>query len=318
MTEAGNLGSINASIAAWGGSGGVPKANTDWYKELIRLGQVQNQNIDIRGGGENTAYLLGVNYYTQKGILDAPNGSGYQRFNFHVSGDYTPYKWLKLGANILISNGTRQLGNNDAWFKAFLLPPIVPVYDQNDPYSSPIKFACPRRANLNNGYFANPVALATFVDNNSSAFRILPSYYAEIAFFDKLRLRTSFSQDIALDRGTNWTPVYLVGTSMANALTSLSKSFDFTSNYILDNVLTYSNDFGKNSLTAMVGQSLRAENFRNLNGSATGIPEGSDQYRYITNGTTASKVAGDGGSTYHGASFFSRVTYGYDSKYCFH
>ena len=65
----------------------------------------------------------------------------------------------------------------------------------------------------------------------------------------------------------------------------------------------------------MVGQSIRSESSQSLNGSATDIPEGADQYRYITNGTTASKVAGDGGSLNHGASFFSRVTYGYDSKY---
>jgi TonB-linked SusC/RagA family outer membrane protein len=314
-TEAGNLTAVNASIAAWGGVNGVPKANTDWYKELTRQGLVQNHNLDLIGGGENTTYLLGFNYFNQKGILDAPNGSGYQRYNFHVSGDYKAFKWLKVGANVLVSNGERQIGNSGAWFEAFLLPPIVPVYDETDPYSSPIKFACPRRANLINGYFTNPVALATYVDNNSHDFRILPSYYAEIGFTNKLNLKTNFSQDIDIFRLDNWTPVYVVGTSMTNLSTSLSKSFNYSYNYILDNVLNYSNDFGKNSLTAMVGQSIRSENSRSLNGSATGIPEGSDQYRYITNGTTASKIAGDGGSTNHGASFFSRITYGYDSKY---
>jgi TonB-linked SusC/RagA family outer membrane protein len=315
MTEAGDLTAVNASIAAWGGVNGVPTANTDWYKQLIRLGQVQNQNLDIRGGGENTAYLLGVNYYTQKGILSAANGSGYQRYNFHISGDYEPYKWLKLGANVIISDGTSQLGNNDAWFKAFLLPPIVPVYDNNNVRSSPIKFADPQTASLVNGYYANPVAIATYTDNNSSTFRVLPSFYAEIGFSDHLKLRTSFSQDVALNREIDWTPVYQVGIGMGNAHTSLSKSYDFENNFILDNVLTYSNDFGKNNLSAMVGQSLRAENSQTLTGSATDIPEGADQYRYITNGTTASKIAGDAGSTTHGSSFFSRVTYGYDSKY---
>lgn len=313
MKEIGNTTSIDASIAAWGGVNGVPIANTDWYNELIRLGQVQNHNLDISGGGESATYLLGLNYFNQKGILDAPNGSGYQRFNFHASGDYKPFKWLKVGANVIISNGTKQIGNNDAWFRAFILPSIVPVYDLNDPRSSPIKFADPEKANFYQ--FWNPVASATYTDNNSNLFRVLPSYYAEIGFSNHLKLRTSFSQDVALNRGSSYTPSFVVGTGLINAKTSLSKASDFYSSYILDNVLTYTNDFGKNNLSVMLGQSIRNEDWRGLYGVATDIPEGPDQYKYISQGEVASRKASDGGTTFRGSSFFSRVGYNYDSKY---
>jgi TonB-linked SusC/RagA family outer membrane protein len=313
MKEIGNTTAIDASIAAWGGVNGVPTANTDWYKELIRVGQVQNHNLDVSGGGENTAYLLGLNYFNQKGILDAPNGSGYQRFNFHASGDYKPFKWLKTGANVVISNGTKQIGNNDAWFRAFILPSIVPVYDKNDPRSTPIKFADPKTANFYQ--FSNPVAIATYTDNNSNLFRILPSFYAEIGFSDQLKFRTSFSQDVAFNRGSNYTPAFAIGDGSIHEKTSLSKTYDFYSSYILDNVLTYTNDFGKNSLSVMLGQSIRNEDWRNLSGQATDIPEGPDQYRYISQGEVASRKASDDGTTFRGASFFSRVGYDYDNKY---
>jgi TonB-linked SusC/RagA family outer membrane protein len=315
MKEIGNTTSVDASIAAWGGVNGVPATSTDWYKKLSRVGQVQNHNLDVSGGGENTAYLLGLNYFSQKGILDAPNGSGYQRFNFHISGDYKPFKWLKTGANIIISNSTKQIGNDDAWFKAFILPPIVPVYDENNDRSSPIKFADPTTANFINGYFSNPVAIATYTDNNSNLFRVLPSFYAEFGFSNQLKFRTSFSQDIAFNRGVNYTPAYVIGSSVVHDKTSLSKAYDFYSSYILDNVLTYTNNFGKNSLSVMLGQSIRNEDWRNLTGQAVGVPEGGDQYKYISLGDMASRIASDNGTTFRGASFFSRVGYDYDSKY---
>ncbi len=103
MKEYGDLTSVNESIRLWGGSNGVPSTDTDWYDELLGIGTVTNHSINLSGSGEKASYVLGVSYYGQDGIMKAP--SNYKRYNIISKGDYTPYNWLRLGANITVSNG---------------------------------------------------------------------------------------------------------------------------------------------------------------------------------------------------------------------
>ena len=56
------------------------------------------------GSGDKTSYVLGVSYYGQDGIAKVE--SGYNRYNILLKGDYRPYNWLNLGANITVSNGS--------------------------------------------------------------------------------------------------------------------------------------------------------------------------------------------------------------------
>ena len=68
-------------------------------------------------------------------------------------------------------------------------------------------------------------------------------------------------------------------------------------------------------LTAMLGQSVREENWRNLWGEATGVPGGHEEYYYLNQGNADGRKTGDDGTTYRGVSWFGRVSYDYKGKY---
>lgn len=314
MGEYGDLSNVNASIAKWGGSNGVPSTDTDWYGELLGTGFVQNHSLNLTGSGEKVSYVLGASYYSQNGIARAE--SGYDRYNILLKGDYKPFDWLDLGANITVSNGTRISMNETAWMNAFIQPAIVPVYDENNTQAFPEKFANPGDAGFQNGYFANPVATATYYDSRNTSLRVLPSLYANISFIPgRLKYHFGISQEYHLNNTVSYSPEYSYGL-LQNTMDSLVKTQGYYYNTIVDNTLTYTDSWGAHNLTAMIGQSSRIENYRWLQGSAKNIVgSGEEWYDYVSLGDADTRLASDGGSTYRGLSFFGRVSYDYDDRY---
>jgi len=314
MAEYGDLTNVNASIARWGGSKGIPSVDTDWYGELSGTGFVQNHSLNLTGSGDKASYVLGISYYDQNGIAKVK--SGYNRYNLLLKGDYKPFDWLDLGANVTVSNSTKTNMNETAWMNAFVLPPIVPVYDENNTQAFPEKFANPGDAGFQNGYFANPVATATYYNDRNTSLRILPSLYANLDFFSgRLRYHFGISQEYHLSNTVSYSPEYSY-VLISNNMDSLTKTQGYYYNTIVDNTLTYTDSWGGHSLTAMIGQSSRVENYRWIQGTARNITgDGESWYNYISLGDADTRIASDGGATYRGLSFFGRVSYDYDDRY---
>lgn len=315
MKELGDMVSVDASISRWGGSDGIPSTDTDWYGELLGTGFIQNHSLNLTGSGENSSYTLGVSYFGQDGIDRA--GSRYDRFNILAKADYKPFRWLDMGVNVTVSNGTKRGMNETAWMNAFVLPSIVPVYDEKNVQAYPEPFADPGAAALTNGYFANPVATATYYNDKSNSLRVLPSVYAAVGFIpDKLTYRFGLSQEYNLGNSVNYSPEYLYSGMFKNDIDSVSKTQNYYYNTIIDNTLTYADSWGKHSLSVMAGQSARIENHRWLQGQADNVVgNGEPWYNYISLGDSGTRIAADGGSTYRGLSFFGRAGYSYDDRY---
>lgn len=316
--DATSISILQNSINRYGGNLETltPYANTSWYDELLRTAFIQNHSLDITGGTDKAAYSIGMNYTLQQGIMDAQNK--YERFNLRAKADYNIFSWLKMGANMVLSNSTQYLPNNGAWQSAYQTPSILPVKDdkRSDTEAFPIKFASPGQIGLS-PYFGNPVATAAYNNNKTNTVQILPTFFAELNFMPegKLIFRTAYSQDIAFLQGRNYIEQYKVGGGQETTNSSLQKDSRFYRNWILDNTLTYRETFGSHNLTALLGQSSRSENYRYLWGKAAGVPGGKEQYLYLSQGNANGRETGDDGSTYQGLSYFGRVTYDYQSKY---
>ncbi|MCQ2139026.1 MAG: TonB-dependent receptor [Bacteroidales bacterium] len=315
MKEFGDLTAVELSIKNWGGSNGVPTTDTDWYKALLKTGTITSHSVNVSGTTDKASYVLGVSYFTNDGISKGDNN--YERFNIISKGDYTPFSWLKAGANITISNATKKNGSLTAFREAFLLPSFIPVYDEKNTDAYPTKYGSTLAVGLTSGYFANPVARAEMNNSRNNYLRILPSLYTELSFIpEKLKYKFAVAQEYNLGQSKNYTPVYYVSGNQMSNTNSLSKQIDYNYNTIIDNTLTYTDRFGKHGLTAMLGQSVRYENYRFLQSSTKKLAgDGSDQYHYISLGDKGESETTDGGFSYRGVSFFGRASYDYDGKY---
>ena len=289
-------------------------ADTNWYDELLRTAMMTNHSLNISGGTEKATYSAGMSYLAQDGIMDVENY--YRRLNFRAALDYEARKWLKVGFNGVFSNSQQQPPKNAAWQQAYNTPSIIPVYDdRRDDAVFPKKYTSPEQVGLTNN-FNNPVATANYYDNRNETYQVLTNFYAQLNLIpDKLNIRSSYSYDYSMIRGSEFTPTYYVGTNQKKEVTELTKKNTNYYKYIWDNVATYTDKWGKHSFTGMLGASMRQEQYRLLEGTATNVPEGEDVWKYIALGNKEGATVKDDGWKYRGLSYFTRLNYNYNDKY---
>lgn len=306
---------LDKSAELFGGTQANPGANTDWYKELLRTALVHNHSIDVSGGTEKAAYSVGANYLYQEGIMDSENE--YERFNLRAKADYNAFNWLKIGANVVVSNADQIEASPSAWGYAFQTPSIIPVMDDRRSAEDafPVKYASPSQLGMAT-YFSNPVANANYYNRKNNSVRVLPTFYAQIDFLpEKLSFKTAYSQDINFLQTREYNQVYKVGGAQEKTVSDLRKDNDWTRSWIVDNTLTYRDSFDEHNFTVMAGNSVRTENWRSLRGKAPGVPGGEDEYLYLGQGNADGRETSDDGTTYRGVSWFGRVQYDWNSKY---
>lgn len=211
-------------------------ADTNWYDELLRTAMMTNHSLNISGGTEKATYSAGMSYLAQDGIMDVENY--YRRLNFRAALDYEARKWLKVGFNGVFSNSQQQLPKNAAWQQAYNTPSIIPVYDdRRDDAVFPKKYTSPEQVGLTNN-FNNPVATANYYDNRNETYQVLTNFYAQLNLIpDKLNIRSSYSYDYSMIRGSEFTPTYYVGTNQKKEVTELTKKNTNYYKYIWDNVV---------------------------------------------------------------------------------
>lgn len=300
-------------------SGYIPKdpndypTSTDWYKKLVRNAPMTNHSIDISGSSENTNYSLGGSYLFQDGIMDAQNE--YQRLNLRIRVDQNVNEYLKIGFNNILSRYNQYSPNEGAFFGAYVNPPVYSVYDPNNEAAYPVKFGSPQTYGFGNQY-GNPVAAAYYPEYFEKGNKIVFSTYAEFyPIKDKLTFKISYNQDLGTYTPRSFTPEYNVGGSQGVRTSTLQKTSGSSNKQIIDNLLTFNNRKGDHSYSILLGQSTRIEKYETLSGSALSVVGIDDQSKYLTTGSFRDRNAWDGGSRYHGVSFFTRGTYNFNSTY---
>ena len=86
-------------------------SGTDWLGLVTRNGQIHEHNLSVRGGNENTQYMLSANYYNHKGIV---KNNGLDRYTIKSNIDQKFLKIFTLGSNITVTrldNDNVGLGN---------------------------------------------------------------------------------------------------------------------------------------------------------------------------------------------------------------
>ena len=311
------LNEANSSIVGY-----IPKnpsdypASTDWYSALLRNALTQNHSLDASGATEKTSYSLGISYFNQDGIMKADNV--YDRLNFRARLDQKVTSWLDVGVSTIVSRYSKTWADGDAFFQAFVNPPVYDVFNDANSSAYPVKYDSPQLYGFSNSY-ANPYAVAQYNENTEKGLNLVFATYAELKFLsNRLKLRTSYNMDYQSYRTQNYIPEYFVGGSQGISVSSLAKIFAQSDSHIIDNTITYSDTIGPNSFSVMLGQSTRVERFTALSGSAVNVPAYDEQSKYIGNGSNSNSSVNDLSPApylYHGVSFFTRATYNYKDRY---
>lgn len=233
-------------------------------------------------------------------------GSNFNRFSVRTNLDAQLKKWLKLGVNATyaITNDNLKLADSNQGIIYYSLTtiPDIPVYDVNGNYSSTIR----------EGYTSpNPVALAMMDEILLKRKKLSGNIYAELTPIKHITWRTELGFDMGESDANRYKPMIDLGGWVRS---QNSISYQKNSNYFwqLKNYLTYANQWGKHSVTAMVGQECWESKWNYLSGSNTDLP--SDEVHNVALATGTPSISSGFGSSAM-ASFFTRETYNYGDRY---
>jgi len=292
----------------------LPNVNTDWYDEIMRPAVITNHNIGMSGGGENAKYSIGVNYFSQEGLLNMKNE--YERFNLRSKIDFKVTDWLTVGGSMVLSNASRYRPEGSAWRKAYYAVPLLPVHDPLNTAATPIDYA--NSQNLGYRSSQNPFSLLSYSENKDKIRNVMANFYAEIDIIpDKLTFRTAYNHNFETVETREVRLPYSMGGNEVRVNSELVKRNATISNQIWDNTLTYDNSFGKHNVTLLAGASFRDESYEMLEAKGIGFPYNNGEQAFYLDQSQTIDVdgVGDDGRREYGLSYFGRIAYNFDSRY---
>ncbi len=75
--------------------------DTDWWKAISRNGHRQEYNLSAQGATEKFNFFTSLGYIDEKGYL---LNTDFKRWNARMRGEYNPVNYLKIGANLSVSD----------------------------------------------------------------------------------------------------------------------------------------------------------------------------------------------------------------------
>ena len=276
---------------------------TNWQDEIFRTAIQQQHQVSAQGGTEKVQYYVSGSYMDQEGTLI---GSNFDRLSVRANLDAQLKDWFKLGVNATFANTNDDIkladGGEGVIFYSLSSLPDIPVYDIDGNYSSTVR----------EGYSSpNPVAMAMYNSYLLNRQKLTGNIYAELTPVKHFVWRSEVGFDVSNSDARTYKPMVDLGGWTRNS-NSMSWQKNNSIFWQLKNYLTYSNQWGKHSVTAMVGQESWESSWDYLSATNTGLP--SDEIHNIKLATGDPSVNSGFGSSAM-ASFFTRETYNYDDRY---
>ena len=267
----------------------------DWLGAVTRTGTMQDHQISIQAGSEKTQTSVSVGYFNNDGVV---KGYSYNRWNIRLAVDNQVTKRIKIGATVATSiNGNRSTG--DLYAAAGQINPLAPFY-------TPDGILDPQPA----GETGNPLIQLEGRFSQSNAKRFYGSFYGTAQLIDGLTYRLNYSPDYRTNRTGSF------GSALANnSPSSASYSNDQQFHYVLDNLLIYEKNLNAaHKIGATLLQSIEADRFERIGGSASDLPYESQLYYNLGTANAITSLTSSL-SQWQLSSYMARFNYGYKSKY---
>ena len=278
----------------------LQNGTTDWYKELTKVGTLQEYEINATGGTDRASYYSSVAYHKNEGVY---YGSDYQRLTARVNADLKLTNTLKSGAKVNLSyanSNSLPMGNlyyTNPQIAMFNILPWTPARNEDGSYNVDI----PENSNQ------NPLATAAYDIYNDKDYRLQGTLYLEWKPIKQLTFKTNNSVEFLFDDSVNYSsPETNEGT--ADLMKVWSKDIRLTTS----NTITYDDSFGDHSLRLLVGQEAMSEKYEYLGGDS---PSVDPLIPYPTTSTAAKDQVLYTLSEETLLSFFGVADYNYASKY---
>lgn len=282
----------------------MKSADTDWQKEILRTGQVQQYSVTLSTGTDKGHSVFALDYYDNKGTID---GSFYRRFNGRINSDYSFLNGrVTIVENFTVSKWRESdnIGDGNLGGCKSLMS-IVPVHTVDGGWGGPIGGMSDRQ---------NPVRLIEDnKQNHHDNLRIFGNLYANVNILKGLTFRSSFGVDGVGSWKRTMDYRYKSGFLSEDRNKVYQESyFDLTSTN--SNVLQYLFELGKHNFDVMAGQETIIHTYQQHWGSRRDFALENDDYMWLGAGESE-KDNGSGSVKNTMISWFGKLNYNYDNRY---
>ncbi|MHA7059481.1 SusC/RagA family TonB-linked outer membrane protein [Aquimarina sp. M1] len=310
---------INESFAAGGST--PPFSNlselgegTDWQDEIFKTAPISNINLNVTGGGQNSAYSAGASYLTQDGIVGGSDAN-FERFTGRLNYSLDFAKNLKFTTTGIFTQTNRNtvLENTlgSVLFNALNMAPTFSIRDENGDFTL--------AEGLGNEVI-NPIAQLENTFNDTQVNKIGATFGLRYNFLNNFTVESRYQFNYSEVDGKSFSPVVFYGSGKVFNVdrSSVTESKNFFRDYTWDNFLKYEKVFADDhDLKVLLGMSVF---------QSTGTLTGFTGFDIIDNSyananiSQASDVVDNfinGGNTFDARllSYFTRLQYGYKGKY---
>lgn len=275
--------------------------NSDWNGLIFQEGSIEDYNVSIRGGSENTQFFVSGGMFKNEGFIKSFD---FTRYSTSLSVDHKFSQKVDLKSNLRIVNTRQNLNGNDnnifgVFSAASLARPDFEPFLEDGSYNHAFSTL-----------IAHPLALVQEIKNELNEFRLQPNISVGYKIIPGLRFETSFRADVIYGRQDTYNP-NTVRSGFATNGRGVQANNLFTT-YLNENILSYSKTFGDDHyFDALLGQSY--QRYISETGSVTGINFPGPDFKYIT--SAAEVNSGSSFRTeYALLSYFGRANYRWKDK----
>lgn len=276
--------------------------STDWMKEMMQMGLLQNYNLNYSGGSDKNHYYVSFGYQQHQGLIKT---SDYKRFTLQEKSDAQVLKWLRFDHALTFSHDIKS-GGAYSISDGLRALPIYSIKDASGEWTGP------EGNSMWYGSTRNPIGPMEVYQSTTKGYNLLTSLAAEITFCKQLKFKTMFAFDGKFWFTDSFSPAYdwkPSPTEISSRYQSNNRSFTYT----WDNYFTYDQTFKKDHhLNVMAGMSMQWNDFMWSNMTKEGFMF--DNVNQFDNGQEPATIGGSR-SEWALMSFMGRANYNYADRY---
>lgn len=287
---------------------------TDWYDLLLQSAPIQEHNLSLQKGTQDSKINASFGYFKQDGALKF---TGVERFTGKVGFESNLSKNVTMGGSILTSSINQNRTNTnssreDVIGVALWANPIMKPYDASGQLIPYIR--SPQSKYHSAWSFANPLFVLQNTTQLQKQFQSLGTLFLEWSILPDLKFKTSLNTIYSSSKFNQFVPS-TVGSSNTppvpgTARSSNSRSENF--NWLIENTLNYNKNIGLHRINAIVGYTTQKSSTSGISLNAS--PYSNDLIQTI-NASQAISSWGESAEDWSLISYLGRLNYSFDDKY---
>ncbi len=278
------------------------ETDTDWRDAVYKTGIIQDYNLNVTGGGENTKVYFSLAYYDDSGTTI---GSDFTRYSGKVNISHKINSFITAGMNNYFSYSITNAppagtGHANPVRSAEVINAATPIYNGDGTYNW-----------KNTAVFDfNPVALAEMDKYRYKTTGAIVNPYLHFQILPSLNFKTNGSIDYSgSDNLVFYNPEHGNGAGV-NGRSTMTRGINFSWN--ISNILNWAKQFDRSYFDVILGQEALGESYSPLSAGVTdfSIPGQTDLIWGAQPEPPSSYT-----SEWNMISFLSQVKYDFDGKY---